>query len=491
MNKHSELTFQLMVEGSTNAMVLVNQMGKIAYINNYAEKLFMYSKSEIVGQDVSVLIPIKFNTNHPELMKQYFKNPIKKLNRELFAKKKNGTEFSVEIGLSPVVSTDGTLVLASITDISERIKITEEKRRVAEQFRLVVESAPNAIILVGEDGRISLVNKQTEVLFKYNREELIGESMEKLLPDRFRKNHPELRKAFFEKPQTRPMGMGRDLFAIRKDGSEFPIEIGLNPIKMAEGNSVLTSIIDITERKKTEEIQKLHLRQIEDKNEELEQFAYIVSHDLRAPLQSISSFTQLLIDEHTEKLDEEGKKGLNFIIEAASRMNELINGLLDYGRIGKRAEIKKVDFNQVVKNVCEDLSFIIKDSGADLTIAQLPVLKAYETEIRLLFQNLIANAIKFRKPKVEPKIQISAEKQGNFWKFFVTDNGIGIDPDEADKIFNIFQRLHRKEEYEGSGIGLAHCRKIAELHNGEIGVKSEKGKGSEFYFTINTILELE
>jgi light-regulated signal transduction histidine kinase (bacteriophytochrome) len=258
---------------------------------------------------------------------------------------------------------------------------------------------------------------------------------------------------------------------------------------MLEGRLVLTSIIDITERKKAEETQKLHHKKIENKNKELEQFTYIASHDLRAPLQSITSFIQLLMEEHAKDLDETGNKSLQFIGEAATRMKELINGLLDYGRIGKSSKLKVVDFNNIVNTVCEDLDYIIKYSKAEIKVEQLPVILCYETEIRLLFQNLIANAIKFMKPGVDPSIIISAQKYKSYWKFMVKDNGIGIDPEFKEKIFIIFQRLHRSEEFEGIGIGLAHCRKIVELHNGEIGVDSEPDKGSTFYFTINSNLE--
>jgi PAS domain S-box-containing protein len=481
-----------MVEASPNALVLANQNGKIAYINNYAEKLFMYSKSEIIGQNLEILIPQKFKAHHPNFVKGYLKNPLSRqmgANRELFAIKKDGTEFPVEIGLNPIVTVDGTLVLASIIDISERVKANHEKQKAAEQFRLVVESAPNAIILVDKSGEITLVNKQTELLFNYSRDELIGKNVESLLPEEFRKNHPELREMFFTNPQSRPMGVGRDLFAVRKDGSEFPIEIGLSPLKMHNDISVLTSIIDITERKKLEETQKLHLQKIEDKNKELEQFAYIASHDLRAPLQSISSFTQLLLEEKSNILDKDGIDSLNYISDSTIRMSALISGILDYGRIGKTAKIKEVNLNKVLRNACDDLSYIINESDSQIETDDMPTILAYETEIRLLFQNLIANAIKFRKPGIAPKIHVKAEQLENLWKFSVSDNGIGIPPEHKDKIFVLFQRLDNSKDYEGTGIGLAHCRKIAELHNGEIGVESEVDTGSTFYFTINTNLQ--
>lgn len=354
----------------------------------------------------------------------------------------------------------------------------------------MVEASPNAIILVNKSGEIVLANKQTEILFNYEKEELIGKRVECLLPKRYRENHPNLRNLFFTHLVDRPMGAGRDLFAIKKDGVEFPIEIGLNPIFIDGEDAVLTTITDITRRKKLEEKEKIHLKKIEHKNKELEQFAYIASHDLRSPLQSISSFTQL-IEEQKDKLDDDGKQSLESIKDSVSRMNELISGLLDFGKIGKTSKLVEVDLNEVLKNVIDDLSYIIKTSNSEINVGKLPTIKAYRTEIRLLFQNLIANAIKFRQPNIKAKININVEPIKNAWKFGVSDNGIGIMSNEQDDIFALFKRTENAKTYEGTGIGLAHCKKIAELHNGSISVESKLNEGSIFYFTIGENLEIE
>lgn len=480
--KQNELTFQLMVEASPNALILINNMSKIAYLNSFAEELFQYKKQELIGQDLTILIPDKFKQEHPNLLKTYFNNPISRqmgVNRDLFALKKDGSEFPVEIGLNPIVTVDGLLVLASIIDITTRKKANE-------QFRLLVESAPNAIILVGKSGVINLVNKQTEVLFGYTRKELIGQKMEILLPSRYKTNHPNLRNHFSAAPQTRAMGAGRDLFAIRKDGNEFPVEIGLNPLETVDGNQVLASIIDISERKKIEEVSKLKSKKIEEKNKELEQFTYIASHDLQEPLNTIISFIEIIESNAERDYNELELDSFKFINQASSRMKELIKGLLDYSRLGQKTEIKKIDTQALTNAVCYDLDFLIQKTNAKITIGELPKIYAFETELRLLFQNLISNSIKFMDPNKTPEITITAKQSKYETTFTVKDNGIGIDPLYKEKIFTIFQRLHKRNEYEGTGIGLAHCRKIVELHNGKIWVESEVGKGSTFYFTINS-----
>lgn len=480
----NELTFQLMVEASPNALILINSNSKIAYLNSFAEKLFQFKKQELIGQDLSILIPDSFKKDHPNLLEGYFQNPISRqmgINRDLFALKKDNSEFPVEIGLNPIVTVDGLLVLASIIDITNRKKANE-------QFRLVVESSPNAIIVVDNSGSIRLVNKQTEVLFGYNRKELIGEKMEILIPSRYKLSHPDLRNAFLAHPQTRAMGAGRDLFAVRKDGTEFPVEIGLNPMETKNGNCVLASIIDISERKKAEEIRQTHSKKIEAKNKELEQFTYIASHDLQEPLNTIISFIKVLEENSNADLSDLEKDSYEFINTASSRMKELIKGLLDYSRLGKKAEAQKLNSKLLVESVCFDLDHLIKSKNAKITIEELPKINAYTTELRLLFQNLITNAIKFIAPDKTPEIHIASVLKNNSYIFSVKDNGIGIESKYFEKIFTIFQRLHGRNEYEGTGIGLAHCRKIVELHNGDIWVDSELGKGSTFYFSINTKL---
>ncbi|WKD85317.1 Phytochrome-like protein cph1 [Polaribacter huanghezhanensis] len=222
---------------------------------------------------------------------------------------------------------------------------------------------------------------------------------------------------------------------------------------------------------------------IKNKNKELEQFTYIASHDLQEPLQTLTGFVNLLNENYGDQFDEVGQKSLGYIKDAAERMSKLVKGLLDYGRIGKNPELIKIDCNTLLEEVKSDIASTIKDSGAILKIEKLPELYAYKTELRLLFQNLISNAIKFRNSNTKPIIEIFAIKDNGF-TFAVKDNGIGIDEKFKKRIFAIFQRLHSTDKYKGTGIGLAHCNKIIELHKGEIWVESKPNHGSTFYFNI-------
>jgi PAS domain S-box-containing protein len=247
--KKLEDRFRQVVESAPNAMVMIGPVGKIEMVNAQAERLFGYQRAEMLGQNIELLIPARFKENHPKLRTSYFTDPKSRpmgVGRDLYGLKKDGSEFPIEIGLNPIETDEGKMVLSAIVDISNRKKLEE-------RFRQVVESAPNAMVMIGPGGKIEMVNAQAERLFGYQRPEMLGQSIELLIPDRFKQNHPKLRTSYFTDPQSRPMGAGRDLYGLKKDGSEFPIEIGLNPIETDEGKMVLSAIVDISSRKKLEE----------------------------------------------------------------------------------------------------------------------------------------------------------------------------------------------------------------------------------------------
>lgn len=223
---------------------------------------------------------------------------------------------------------------------------------------------------------------------------------------------------------------------------------------------------------------------LERKNRELEQFAYVTSHDLQEPLRTTSGFVEALQQQYKGQLDERADKYLGFVADASNRMKTVIRDLLEFSRLGAKGELQKVDCNLVLQNIRADLAMVIGEAKADIQAETLPVINGYPTEIKLLFQNLITNAIKFRKKDVVPLIAISALNMESHWEFAFSDNGIGIDKKYSEKIFVIFQRLHNRTEYEGSGIGLAHCKKIVELLGGQIWLDSIPGEGTTFYFTI-------
>lgn len=353
------------------------------------------------------------------------------------------------------------------------------------KFRGLLEVAPDPIVIVAGHGKIEIVNRQTELVFGYSREELIGQTVEVLVPERFRAMHTGDRSRYQADPKTRPMGIGLELFGRRKDGSEFPVEISLSPLASDDETLIISIIRDITARKQTETRLRAVAEDLERSNRELEQFAYVASHDLQEPLRMVASYTQLLARRYKDKLDSDADEFIGFAVDGARRMQELINDLLTYSRVGSRPlELELVDSNEVVDQVILDLGAAIQDSAATVTRGDLPNVRADPRQLHQLFQNLIANAIKFQKPGLAPVVHVASRATDGNWTFSVSDNGIGIEPQYVERIFMLFQRLHSRAEYPGTGIGLAICKKIVERHGGTIAVHSTPGQGTTFEFTL-------
>jgi light-regulated signal transduction histidine kinase (bacteriophytochrome) len=304
------------------------------------------------------------------------------------------------------------------------------------------------------------------------------------VPERLRAVHADHRQGYLKELQARPMGIGRDLYGLRKDGSEFPIEIGLTPIRTEEGVLVIATIVDITERKHAEEALLRRTDDLRRSNAELEQFAYVSSHDLQEPLRMVSSYVQLLAKRYKGRLDEDADVFIGFAVEGAARMQQLINDLLVYSRVGTQAKpFAHTDLEMVFDHAIANLQVSIQESQAVITHDPLPSLWADPVQMVQLLQNLIGNAIKFC-TATPPRVHIRAERQQAAWRFSVQDNGIGIDPKFAERIFIIFQRLNTRAEYAGTGIGLAICKKIVERHGGRIWAEPATEQGSIFLFTV-------
>jgi PAS domain S-box-containing protein len=354
-------------------------------------------------------------------------------------------------------------------------------------YKAVFDSAPDGVIIADQLGQILLANNQVEKLFGYKVSELIGQDIELLIPKRYHKNHSALREDYSAKASPREMGAARELWARRKDETEFAVEISLSPIKLKDKTLISAAIRDVTGRKRNESEIAVQYLKLENQNKELEQFTHIASHDLQEPLQTLISFTKLLKSEYAGKLKGDGEKYLDFILQSSMRMQDLVKGLMDYSIIGKERTLVMIDCNRIVNDVLSDMAFTIKDTEAVILVNDLPKINGYSIELRQLFQNLISNALKFRKKGVETEIKISAEKSGEEWLFSIQDNGIGIAKNDREKIFTLFKRLHNRDDYEGSGIGLSHCKKIVELHGGNIWIEPVPEGGSIFNFTISKL----
>jgi len=349
-------------------------------------------------------------------------------------------------------------------------------------FRTVVESSPSGVVMVDRRGTIVLVNRETERLFGYTRDELIGQSIELLVPKRSRQSHPISRQEFLNDPQARAMGAGRDLSGLHKNGTEFPVEIGLNPLETDEGFFVLASVVDIGPRKQAEE-------ELRRSNEELERFAYVASHDLQEPLRTVASYVQLLSRRYRGQLDSDATEFIDFAVDGVRRMQQLIADLLAFSRVGTRgAPLVPTDMRIAFEGTLASLHASLSESHATVTSDPLPMVVGDSGQLVQLLTNLIGNALKFQGTE-PPRAHVAAERTGRMWVISVQDNGIGIAPEYFERIFVIFQRLHSRDEYAGTGVGLAICKKIVERHGGRIWVESAPGQGARFSFTLPALAE--
>jgi PAS domain S-box-containing protein len=461
-------------------MIMTDAAGKIVVVNAEAARLFGYAGEELLGKEVDILVPTAMRAEHSVHRAGFVGHPAPRrlgTGRDLHGVRRDGTIFPAEIGLNPIRTSRSLVILSAVTDITER-KLAEEK------FRLVVEASPSGMVMTDATGTIALVNAEAERLFGYAREDLLGESIDILLPTAARAGHHVHRAGFVERPEARRMGAGRDLYGVRKDGTSIPVEIGLNPIRTSEGMMVLSAIIDISERERAMQVLAEQSEDLRRSNAELEQFAYVASHDLQEPLRMVVSYTELLAERYTGKLDESADKYIQYSIDGAKRMQQLVRDRLVYSRIGMQGQPRApVDAEIVVTHVLDGLKMAMRESGAETVCDKLPVVLADEVQLAQVFQNLIGNALKFSGER-PPRIRISAQKGDGKYVFGIEDNGIGIDKQYADLVFQMFQRLHARGTYSGSGIGLAIARKIVERHGGRIWFDSALGKGTTFYFTL-------
>ncbi|MGC2751893.1 MAG: PAS domain S-box protein [Candidatus Acidiferrum sp.] len=477
-----------LLEAAPDAMVVVNQTGEIVLLNVQAEKQFGYSRDELVGQKVKNIIPEGFaerliadgTRTAAEALAQQIGTGI-----ELIARRKNRTEFPIEIMLSPLESAEGTLVTAAIRDISVRKTAEKHLAQMEGRYRGLLEAAPDAMVVVNQNGAIVLLNVQAEKQFGYSRDELVGQKVKNIIPEGFAERLVADALRSVEDALAQQIGTGIELNGKRKNGSEFPIEIMLSPLESAEGILVTMAVRDITTRKKAEADLLSKVEELNRSNEELGQFAYIASHDLQEPLRMVASYTQLLSRRYKGKLDSDADEFIAFAVDGASRMQRLIQDLLAYSRVGtKGRDLLDVSSEEALQRALINLRHAIEEKGALVTHDPLPPVLADEMQLIQLFQNLVGNAIKYQSSGI-PKVHISAVKNGGKkWTFSVRDNGLGIDPQYFEKIFGMFQRLHKREEFAGTGIGLAICKKIVERHGGNISVESRLGHGSTFRFAL-------
>jgi PAS domain S-box-containing protein len=479
-----------LLEAAPDAMVVVNQRGEIVLLNDQAERQFGYRRDELVGQKVKNIIPEGFaerliadgTRTAAEALAQQIGTGL-----ELSGRRKDGSEFPIEIMLSPLESAEGILVTAAIRDITERKRVEDALRQNEERFRLIVSNVKDyANIMLDTEGLIVSWNQGAERIKGYRAEEIIGQHFSRFYGAEDLRNGVPARELNQAKETGRFEGEG---WRVRKDGSRFLANIVITTLRDEKGRLRGFGKItrDITERRQAEEALMKTMAELKRSNEELGQFAYVASHDLQEPLRMVASYTQLLGQRYKGRLDSDADEFIGYAVDGCKRMQRLIQDLLSYSRAGTNlGTLRKVSVERTLEEAITNLQVTIKESGAVVTHDSLPAIVTDDSQVVQLFQNLIGNAIKYHSAEA-PRVHVSATNNaGHEWIFSVRDNGLGIEPQYFEKIFMLFQRLHGQQEFEGTGIGLAMCRKIAARLGGRIWVESQPNLGSTFFFALPT-----
>lgn len=483
----SEAKYRALFESASDTIILIDRERMID-CNQKTLEMFGCSREQLLAAHLEKFRPEFQPDGKPTsvLINEHLQSALRGNTPtfELKCLRYDGSVFDAEMTYTIITLSGKKYLQAIIRDITER-KIVEIALKEGEaKYRALFESAIDTIILVNNDEIVDC-NLATLKMFRGTREQLIYHKTWDFMPE-FQTDGPLSKDMAKEK--IRQALKGETLFLewrfIRCDGSAFDAELTFNTIAL-KGQKYFQAIIrDITERKQAAEQMKKLTQELERSNTDLAQFAYVASHDLQEPLRMVTSFVQLLQHRYQGKLDKDADEFIFYAVDGASQMQRLINDLLKYSRVGTHGKmLEPTNCNIAVTHAISNLSKTIKEADAVINIDHLPTISADYTQLVQLFQNLIGNAIKYHSKK-QPEILIRATNKGNHWLFSVRDNGIGIDKDYIDKIFVIFQRLHNKSKYPGTGIGLSICKKIVERHGGRIWVESKPGQGSTFYFTI-------
>lgn len=383
--------------------------------------------------------------------------------------------------LSETLEQEVDLRTQQLQEVKSRLEFEiQATERAKTRMTSIFESAPNGMLVVDQAGKITQANSMVASIFRCAPQDLVGKSVEQLVPEELRHQHHHDRDAFLQRPSKRMMGARRDLYGVRFDETRVPLEVGLHPVDLDDGAEIVAAVVDISERKSYEQRIQERNKALEASNRELQEFAFIASHDLREPLRKIISFSKLLQEGGYGHLNQEGQEFSGYIVNAAERMRDLLTDLLAYSRVTSKASpLQDTRLNPLVEDVLEDLQLAIEECDAQINVRELPTVAVDKVQVRQLFQNLIGNALKYHHKDRRPVISVFDQSDESVFRIIVKDNGIGFAQEYAEQIFEVFRRLHDMRTFPGTGMGLAICRKIVQRHGGQLYARSVENEGTE------------
>lgn len=475
-----------LLNSAADGMLVADHEGRIILSNSRLQRMFGYASDDLIGNPIEVLLPEQSRHNHIAQRTKYFGHPDMRpmgTGREFFGRRHDGTTFPIEVSLSPLQTAQGVaLVMATIHDITHRKQIESALLDSEARMRAIFETAVDAIVTIDEHGIIERFNPAAERIFGYREAQVAGKNVSMLMPSPYREMHDGYLSRYLQTGEKKIIGIGREVVGLRQDGTVFPMELAVAEMRVGKRRMFTGVVRNITERKQVEEEKAQLMQEIRSANEELTSFAYVVSHDLKAPLRAIGSLADWLSTDYADKFDDEGKEHMRLLISRVHRMGALIDGILQYSRVGRVKEAAvEVDLNRVVREVVDLLA---PPANIEMTIAPgLPKVRIEPTRIEQVFQNLISNAIKYM-DKAEGKVYIGCVAEKEYWRFNISDNGPGIEQRHFERIFQLFQTLAPRDRIESTGVGLALVKKIVEMYGGQVSLESTPGSGSTFSFTL-------